>query len=163
MLVVAVVMILVVGPKDLPGMLRTIGKSVGNVRRMASDFQRQFSDALKESEFDEIKKDLTQATSIPNPLDDINKSAEEMMEDLDFDPDDADDAIASDILETKPITPAKKQAVAKTTAKTTVKKATATKPKAVAKKTVARKPAAKKAPAKKTATKAKAAPKSKTT
>ena len=159
MLVVAVVMILVVGPKDLPGMLRTIGKSVGNVRRMASDFQRQFSDALKESEFDEIKKDLTQATSIPNPLDDINKSAEEMMEDLDFDPDDADDAIASDILETKPITPAKKQAVAKST----VKKATATKPKTVAKKTVDRKPAAKKAPAEKTATKAKAAPKSKTT
>ena len=144
MLVVAVVMILVVGPKDLPGMLRTIGKSVGNIRRMASDFQRQFSDALKESEFDEIKKDLTQATSIPNPLDDINKSAEEMMEDLDFDSDDADDAIASDILETKPITPPKKEAVAKTTAKTTAKKATAAKPKSVAKKTVARKPAAKK-------------------
>ncbi len=159
MLVVAVVMILVVGPKDLPGMLRTIGKSVGNVRRMASDFQRQFSDALKESEFDEIKKDLTQATSIPNPLDDINKSAEEMMENLNFDPDDADDAIASDILETKPITPAKKKVVAKTTEK----KTTAAKPKTVAKKTVARKPAAKKAPAKKTATKRKAAPKSKTT
>ena len=163
MLVVAVVMILVVGPKDLPGMLRTIGKSVGNIRRMASDFQRQFSDALKESEFDEIKKDLTQATSIPNPLDDINKSAEEMMEDLDFDPDEADDAIASDILETKPIKPAKKKAVAKTTEKTTVKKATAKKPKTVAKKTVARKPAAKKAPAKKAAAKPKAAPKSKTT
>jgi len=123
MLVVAVVMILVVGPKDLPGMLRTIGKSVGNLRRMAGDFQRQFSDALKEAEFDEVKKDLAQVTSIPNPLDDINKSAEEMMGSIGAD---VDEAITTDILEDKPVgTVAKKPVKAQTRKKTPAKRTAA--------------------------------------
>ena len=41
-LVVVIVTILVVGPKELPGLLRTLGKTVGNLRRMAGDFQSQF-------------------------------------------------------------------------------------------------------------------------
>ena len=135
MLVVAVVMILVVGPKDLPGMLRTIGKSVGNVRRMAGDFQRQFSDALKEAEIDEVKKELAQSTSIPNPLDDINKSADELMSSLDMSVD-ADDAISADILDSKAVeTPAAKKPV-------TAKKTSAKEP--AAKKVAVKKPAAKK-------------------
>ena len=84
MLVVAVVMILVVGPKDLPGMLRTIGKTVGNLRRMAGDFQRQFSDALKEADVDEVQKDIAKATSFSNPLEDINKSADELMNSMEL-------------------------------------------------------------------------------
>ncbi|MEQ9689486.1 MAG: Sec-independent protein translocase protein TatB, partial [Bauldia litoralis] len=74
-MVVACVAILVVGPKDLPGMLRTFGKTVGSLRRMAGDFQRQFNDALKDAEqsagLDEVKK----ATSF-QPLEDARKSAE---------------------------------------------------------------------------------------
>jgi sec-independent protein translocase protein TatB len=125
MLVVAVVMILVVGPKDLPGMLRTIGKSVGNVRRMASDFQRQFSDALKEADIDEVKKEISGATSFSNPLEDINKSAEELMGSIDVD-DSADGAseadiyankeqdIAADVAGVKPVgTPAKRRKTSK--------------------------------------------------
>lgn len=171
MLVVAVVMILVVGPKDLPGMLRTIGKSVGNMRRMATDFQRQFSEALKESELDEIKNDLSQVTSIPNPLDDINKSADELMDSLELGKD-ADKEIASDILGDAAKIPAPASSKAKTV-KTATKKAT-TKPR-TAKKPAAKKTAtakaspatkAKKAPAKpapKKTTAKKPAPKRKTT
>ena len=70
MLVLAVVTILVVGPRDLPRMLRTVGQAVGKVRRMAGEFQRQFNDALKEAELDDIKKGIDSArNAIPtNPV-----------------------------------------------------------------------------------------------
>ncbi len=55
MLVVAVVAILFVGPKELPAMLRTFGKSVKKIRALAGDFQRQFDDALKDAELDGVK------------------------------------------------------------------------------------------------------------
>ncbi len=49
-LVIAAVAIVVVGPKDLPRMLRTFGKTMGQVRRTANDFKRQFDEALREAE-----------------------------------------------------------------------------------------------------------------
>ena len=49
-LVIAVVAIVVVGPKELPRMLRTFGKTMGTVRRTANDFKRQFDEALREAE-----------------------------------------------------------------------------------------------------------------
>ncbi len=70
---VAVVAIIVVGPKDLPGMLRTIGKSVKKLRGMAGDFQRQFDDALKEAELDEVKNSIDNVRSM-NPLNEIKDS-----------------------------------------------------------------------------------------
>lgn len=56
LLVIAVVLIVVVGPKDLPRMLRTFGRVTGQMRRMAGDFRRQLDDALKEAELDELRK-----------------------------------------------------------------------------------------------------------
>ena len=58
MMVIAVVAIVVVGPKELPGMLRTFGQAMGKVRRMSRDFQRQFDDALKEADLDEVRKGI---------------------------------------------------------------------------------------------------------
>ncbi len=58
LLVIAVIAVIFVGPKDLPRMLRAFGKTMGKMRRMAGDFQRQFNDALKEAELDEIKKSV---------------------------------------------------------------------------------------------------------
>ena len=58
LLVVAIVAIVVVGPKDLPKLMRTVGFYAGKVRRMAADFQRQFNDAMAESEADEVRKNL---------------------------------------------------------------------------------------------------------
>ena len=58
MLVIAIVMIVVVGPKDLPRMLRTFGKMTAKMRSMAGDFQKQFNEALKEAELDESKKSV---------------------------------------------------------------------------------------------------------
>lgn len=72
-IVVAVVAILVVGPKELPGMLRTIGKTIGNMRRMAGDFQRQMNDALKEADLDGIKTGIDSVNSI-NPVSQLKSS-----------------------------------------------------------------------------------------
>ncbi|MEN3793314.1 Sec-independent protein translocase protein TatB [Fulvimarina sp. MAC3] len=58
MLVVAVVLIVVVGPKDLPGMLRSFGRAMKQMRSMAGDFRKQFDEALKEAELDEVKKSV---------------------------------------------------------------------------------------------------------
>jgi len=58
LLVVAIVAIVVVGPKDLPKLMRTFGFYAGKVRRMAADFQRQFHEAMAESEADEVRKNI---------------------------------------------------------------------------------------------------------
>jgi sec-independent protein translocase protein TatB len=58
LLVIAIVAIVVVGPKDLPKMMRTIGFYAGKLRRAAADFQRQFEEAMAESEADEVRKNI---------------------------------------------------------------------------------------------------------
>jgi sec-independent protein translocase protein TatB len=77
LLVVAVVMILVVGPKDLPRMLRTFGQTMGKVKRMANEFQSTFNDALREAEqqadIADMKKQVEKAGNF-DPLGDIKKS-----------------------------------------------------------------------------------------
>lgn len=72
MLVIAIVMIVVVGPKDLPSMLRTFGRTVAKLRSMAGDFQKQFNDALKEAELDDVKKSVDELRSL-NPAAQIRK------------------------------------------------------------------------------------------
>ena len=56
LMVVAVILIVVVGPKDLPRMLRTFGRVTSQMRSMASDFRKQFDEALKDAELDEVRK-----------------------------------------------------------------------------------------------------------
>ena len=55
-IVIAVVAIIVVGPKELPRLMRTFGHYVGKLRHMAADFQRQFEEAVRDSEIDEVRK-----------------------------------------------------------------------------------------------------------
>ena len=65
LLVIAVVAIVVIGPKELPRLMRTFGHYTGKIRRAAADFQRQFEEAVRESELDEVRKAMheVQATS----------------------------------------------------------------------------------------------------
>lgn len=60
LLVIGLVALIVIGPKELPRVLRQTGQLVGKLRRMAGEFQQQFSDALRESELDQIKKDVAE-------------------------------------------------------------------------------------------------------
>ncbi|SMH48993.1 Sec-independent protein translocase protein TatB [Mesorhizobium australicum] len=72
MLVIAIVMIVVVGPKDLPRMLRSFGRTTAKMRSMANDFRKQFDEALKEAELDDVKSSIDQLKGL-NPASDIKK------------------------------------------------------------------------------------------
>ena len=56
LLVIGTILIVVVGPKDLPPMLRAFGRTMAKVRGMASEFRSQFDDALRDAELDEVRK-----------------------------------------------------------------------------------------------------------
>jgi len=73
LLVVAVVAIVVVGPKDLPPMMRALGRSLSKMRKMAGEFQGQFNEALKEAELDDVKKSFDELRGL-NPINEIKDS-----------------------------------------------------------------------------------------
>jgi sec-independent protein translocase protein TatB len=56
LLVIGAVALVAIPPKDLPKALRTMGEMVGKVRRMASEFQGQFNDAMRDADLQDIKK-----------------------------------------------------------------------------------------------------------
>ncbi len=62
MLVIAVVAIVVIGPKDLPRTLRIVGRWVGKARAMAREFQNSLDDIVRETELDEIKNQITEVS-----------------------------------------------------------------------------------------------------
>lgn len=72
---IGIVALIVIGPKELPGLLRGMGQALAKLRRMASDFQYQFNQALQEAEVDKVKSSITSVTdgintsSTFNPID----------------------------------------------------------------------------------------------
>lgn len=161
---IAVVLIVVVGPKDLPRMLRSFGRTTSKLRAMAGDFRKQFDEALAEAELDDVKglvddaRKLDPRGEIKKHLNPIEKAGQDIRSGLDsaMKPKAAPaKTAATQALDADkaPAVPAK-SAAAKAPAKSTVTKKTATKSasakpaaarKAPAKpKTAARKPAAKK-------------------
>jgi sec-independent protein translocase protein TatB len=59
LLVIGIVALVVIGPKELPTVLRKVGQGVGKLRRMAGEFQGQFNEALREAELSEFKDNIT--------------------------------------------------------------------------------------------------------
>ena len=57
-IVIAVVALIVIGPKELPAVLRAIGQWTTKIRRMAAEFQGQFQEALREAEMADLKKEV---------------------------------------------------------------------------------------------------------
>jgi sec-independent protein translocase protein TatB len=82
LVLIGVVALIVIGPKELPGTLRTLGQWMGKLRRMASEFQGQFQEAMREAELADLKKqvdDMTsQAQSYANfdPVSEVRKELE---------------------------------------------------------------------------------------
>jgi sec-independent protein translocase protein TatB len=76
LLIIGVVALVVVGPKDLPKLLRVVGQSIAKIRRMASEFQGQVNEAIREAELEDVKKSvddlraLNPANMIRNEIDD---------------------------------------------------------------------------------------------
>ena len=60
MLIVGIIALIVIGPKELPAVLRTMGQVMGRMRKMASEFQAQFTAAMREAEVDDINTGLHQ-------------------------------------------------------------------------------------------------------
>lgn len=66
MVVIGVVALVVIGPKELPGVIRSVGRAVGKLRTMAGDFRAQFDDAMREADLHEVKKTFTEAADAAN-------------------------------------------------------------------------------------------------
>jgi sec-independent protein translocase protein TatB len=75
LLVLAVIAILIVGPKELPRMLYSIGQTVGKMRRQADDFRRQFNESMREAGMDEVRNDMKKMSDL-NPANQIRNEIE---------------------------------------------------------------------------------------
>jgi sec-independent protein translocase protein TatB len=88
LLLIGIVALIFIGPKELPGVLRTLGQWMSKVRRMAGDFQNQFHDAMREAELADIKKEVDEmaahAANYSNfdPLADVRKEMETARRDV---------------------------------------------------------------------------------
>ena len=56
LVIIGVVALLVIGPKELPAVLRQLGQWMTKIRRMAAEFQGQFNEAMREAEMADVKK-----------------------------------------------------------------------------------------------------------
>jgi sec-independent protein translocase protein TatB len=70
-LIVLIVALVVVGPKDLPRLMRMVGGWVGKARSMANEFRRSFDEMAKQSELDELRAEI-EALRKERPLADID-------------------------------------------------------------------------------------------
>ncbi len=160
LMVIGVVALIVVGPKDLPGMFRTLGSFTAKARAMAREFQRSLEAAADESGVGDIAGDLKKASSIKNlGLDSVKDAVKDYSMDA-FDPEESRKKIdaAKKIAEAGENT--KALAAKRAADKAAVDKAAEVKAKAESK-PKAKKPATKNPTAKKPAAKKEAATKPK--
>jgi sec-independent protein translocase protein TatB len=75
MMVVAMVLIIVVGPKDLPRVIRTAGKWMAKARSLTSEFQNSMDDMVRQADLDEVRREVN---SISKP--DLGKEFESMVD-----------------------------------------------------------------------------------
>lgn len=80
-LIIAVVAIIVVGPKDLPRMLRSLGRYAGQLKRTAGEFRSQFDEAVRDSELSELRDSLKDAGDL-NPVNQIRDSVTDSLKPL---------------------------------------------------------------------------------
>ena len=88
LLVIGVVALIVVGPKDLPVVFRKLGQFTGRIRAMAKDFQRAMDEAADESGMTELNRDLRKATNFAKNPKKAGMSAlkDSFGDDFDLDP-----------------------------------------------------------------------------
>jgi sec-independent protein translocase protein TatB len=78
LVVIGAVALIVIGPKELPTVLRTLGQWMTKIRRMASEFQGQFQEAMREAEMADLKREIDTATRgfgshFDDPFDETNR------------------------------------------------------------------------------------------
>jgi sec-independent protein translocase protein TatB len=81
LLIVGIVALIVVGPKDLPILLRKLGQFMSVIRRQAAEFRTQFDDAMREAELDQIRKDMEKvSTDLSSTVDEATRSVQSEMD-----------------------------------------------------------------------------------
>jgi sec-independent protein translocase protein TatB len=76
LLLIGVVALIFIPPKDLPAALRQIGRLVGKARRMAADFQSQFNEAIRDTELDDLKQEFRHLKEQASMTGAVNQVAE---------------------------------------------------------------------------------------
>jgi len=87
-LLIGVVALIVIGPKELPTVMRTMGQWTRKIRSMAADFQNQFHEAMREAEMADLKKqvdDIAQDIKDYDPLKGVRTDVEAIGKDLNRD------------------------------------------------------------------------------
>jgi sec-independent protein translocase protein TatB len=79
MLLVLVVALVVVGPKDLPKLMHTIGRWAGKARAMADQFRKSFDEMARQSELDELRKELDELRNM-RPLAETERTVAEALQ-----------------------------------------------------------------------------------
>src|SRR5437762_13465577 len=80
--IIGVVALIFIGPKELPAVLRMVGQWMGKMRRMAGEFQGQFQDAMREAEMADLKKTFDDTTSgLSSVFDPVKNDIDKMMSD----------------------------------------------------------------------------------
>ena len=80
LVVIGIVALIAIGPKELPTVLRTLGQYMAKIRRMASDFQGQFQEAMREAEMADLKKQAEDLKNSVSDLANINPMADTQKE-----------------------------------------------------------------------------------
>jgi sec-independent protein translocase protein TatB len=84
-LLIGVVALIFIGPKELPAVLRTLGQWTRRIRSMAADFQNQFQEAMREAEMADLKKqvdDIAHDIKSYDPLKDVRADVEAASRDI---------------------------------------------------------------------------------
>jgi sec-independent protein translocase protein TatB len=86
---IAVVALIAIGPKELPGVLRMVGQWMGKARKMAAEFQSQFQEAMREAEMADLKKsfdEVREAASSFSPAGVISSLQQDVSNSLRIEP-----------------------------------------------------------------------------
>jgi sec-independent protein translocase protein TatB len=75
LVVIAVVALIAIGPKELPGVLRMVGQYMRKIRGMASEFQGQFQEAMREAEMADLKKHVDEMSDAAKGFTDFDPLA----------------------------------------------------------------------------------------
>ena len=73
LLLIAVLALIFIGPKELPQVLHTLGKAMAKLRRSADDFRRQFEDSMREAGYEDLHKNIQDFRSL-NPANQLKAS-----------------------------------------------------------------------------------------
>ena len=82
LVLIGVVALIAIGPKELPGVLRMVGQWLGKARKMAAEFQGQFQEAMREAEMADLKKsfdEVKEAATGFNPLTSLQKDVSDAL------------------------------------------------------------------------------------